>query len=410
MDPCILNSIRYAVYVCRNYYGDRSMKKIMFILLFFLLCFPVLAVHEREHIDRVTYVESVGKVYNVSTLEVGSTDYLFNESGKLFVQIDTDGVPEENATCHGFSWFPNSTVLFEDEFMVHLDQGIYFHDFIVAETEGVYPVAVTCTFKTFTEEFFPESLLVEEGDQVGGSVTDMYSIDGSFLTVTETVGSGRTMSFNVSFIDIQDTDDINELVLDIFVRRLRVGTDPLGDNVHLKIFNYTSGEFLTVFDGTDYTLGFVRRQIEINLGNFSDVIQNETIVLNINDTLTASDGDNRDTDLDLDFVRLLVVKTLQNTTVQNIRGSGEFNIKETFSGPSSGDFDISLNIFLLFFYSILIVSLGFIRIPAYMIVVGFLGMLIGLVLIVPMGVAVGGSLSMLGALIVFMGMALFQSS
>ena len=75
------------------------MKKLMFVLMLVLLCFPVMAIHEREHIDRVTLVDTVMEVLEPSMF-VGSTDYLFNDTGKIFVQIlNGTNQPDNNASC-----------------------------------------------------------------------------------------------------------------------------------------------------------------------------------------------------------------------------------------------------------------------------------------------------------------------
>ncbi len=375
------------------------MKNKMFILLlvmFVLSSSFVYADHDRDHngtsIERVLYVEEVGRTRD-PTFYVGGTEYSPLDEGKIFVQLDINGVAQTNATCFTDAWFPNSTEFFQDQFMVHLDDGIYFHDFIVSNQTGVYPVGVRCTFETETTNFFPESLLIAEGDQQSGAVTDMYIIDGNSLIVTETVGSGRIMDFNVSFVDVEENATIDMFVLDVFFRRLRTGNDPLGDFLNLFIFNFTSNEFLPIITGTDYTVGFIRRMQEINLGNFSDVIENGTVIIRVNDTLSSGDGDNRDTETELDFMRLIVVETLQNTTVDNIRGGGEIHVTAT-GGAVEIKFSLVDFLFLVLFFFVTVCV--FARNPFLWAMCGFFTIIFGFVLIINVAFWVGVIFLMVG--------------
>jgi len=389
------------------------MRPILFLLFGLFLLSPVLSasnnsgglpgvVDRVELVEKVVFAENVGRVqrvYNQSLMNVGSTDYLYNDSGKLFIQLSTDGLPEKNATCFGYSWFPNSSVFFSGEFMAHLDQGIYFHDFIVPNTSGVYPVSVTCTFQTIESKYLPESISIGSGDKTSGDFTELYAIDGNSLVITETVGSSRVFSFNTTFVDVQSDNEITLMVLDIFWSRLRNGNDVLGDYVNFWIYNYVQGNFTQFYTGEDYTPGFIRRQLEISGINFSQYIQNSSVIIKINDTIIAS-LDNKDTIFKADYMELDVLVDVVNATVDNIRGSGEFNVKKSFSPPEPPlSFDVNA---IIFFIALIILGICLFSESPIVAVAGGLALLFGGIwYVITTGPALGLLISILGVVVLF---------
>lgn len=322
------------------------------ILAVFFICTPfVLATHVEGHtgndsgqggglpsvVDRVALVEDVLNVQRLEryvgpNLFVGATEYQPGDPGKVFVQLTQEGSPLENSTCFGSLWYPNTTRFFFQQMMAGQEEGIYYHDFTVPDTLGVYPLSIDCQFFVSTIAFDA----VEATDLFGtvsGVPFDIHAIDGLTLTDTEVLGNSRVMGLNITFTNTSLTNNSQFIFVDTFWRRIQgVTNDPPGDFINYYIYNYTNQSYVQMAVLTDYTAGF-RRDI-VTLFNISDefVGADSTVQFLVNDSL-GSPTDKRDTLYELDFFQLNVVSGVQNQTLENVRGGGEVhvvNLTDTF--------------------------------------------------------------------------------
>ncbi len=362
------------------------------VLLAILLLLPsVLAVDGRDHnettVDRVMVVEEVLHVREVDRVlepkvSVGATEYTIGEEAKIFVQLDINGVAVLNATCRVNAWFYNSTPFIVDEFMVPLDKGIFFHDFIAPNATGVLPVNVECTYLTVLNFFLPENLNVTEGSLDGGSIGDTYFINGETLQISESVASSRGFAMTVDFINTT-IDNTSIILSDTFVRRVRQPADPDFDFIEVWAFNFSSGQFAFIDQGLDYSDTFKRRLTLVSGVSTDFIDANGTLRLLINDTLRGA-NDNKDTTLEVDLLRLLVISTQQNTTVQTVRGGGEIHMSQAartidaLGSQVAKPLMFDLEEVLLLVWIFLLCLLPFVHNRMYWFGVGFFTLFLGL--------------------------------
>ena len=108
-------------------------------------------------IERVELVEKVLEVEQITkqpTIEVKGTDYVPGDVGKMQVYLAIGQLPITNATCLISALYPNMTYFIEKALMLEATQddfqGLYYLDFLVPPTTGVYPVNAICEFDTET--------------------------------------------------------------------------------------------------------------------------------------------------------------------------------------------------------------------------------------------------------------------
>jgi len=320
------------------------MKLFSLLMVFLLLPMVAMASHAPGHedaggglpgvIERVDYVEEVLHVDNVDRINypkmfVGGTEYEPLDPGKMFVQIDISGQPVVNASCFGSAWYPDSTVFFSDEPMNYLDRGIYFHDFTIPNTIGVFPVSVACDFLVNRQTIYGQNLTVVTGNKDDGNEGDTYVIEGNLLQISETVGGERGFDFTLYFSDVELTGNTSLVSLDTFIRRPRNGNDAEGDFVNYWLWNWTGSEYVHVGIEHDYHESFFRELTPLTAGS-EDFTNNGTVILLINDTLRGGD-DNKDTLLEIDLLALETSNPVQNASVQVVRGGGELHVRNSTS-------------------------------------------------------------------------------
>jgi hypothetical protein len=84
---------------------------------------------------------------NPLTLLSAGTEYLPNENGTVFVRIlDGNSRPVNLASCNTTIFYPNKTTFLDSEPMTLLGRGVYYKDFELGDTKGVYPVIFDCLF------------------------------------------------------------------------------------------------------------------------------------------------------------------------------------------------------------------------------------------------------------------------
>lgn len=321
----------------------------LFTLFFVFLLLPVLAmasshagggtndsnsgglpsvVERVELVERVLHVDEVDRI-NYPKMFVGGTEYEPLDPGKMFVQIDISGQPVVNASCFGTAWYPDTTVLFQDEPMNYLDRGIYFHDFTIPNTIGVFPVSVACDFLVNRQVRFGENVTVITGNKDEGFAGDTYVIDGDLLIISETVGGQRGFDFVIYFNDVELTANTSLITLDTFASRPRNGNDPAGDFINYWLYNWTSSSYVLVGTEFDYHESFVREMTILTAGS-QDFTMNGTIILLVNDTLRGGE-DNKDTLLNFDYISLETTNPVSNASVQVVRGGGELHVRNSTS-------------------------------------------------------------------------------
>lgn len=139
--------------------------------------------------QRVALVEEVLKVHEVleitnqSEIDVKGTDYVPNDIGKLQVYLSVGDFPITTATCFASVLYPNMTYFIEHQLMLHANvtyfEGLYYYDFVVPETTGVYPVNAICQFDTDILIDYVELVSFDGlGEATGTDILNLRKDDG----------------------------------------------------------------------------------------------------------------------------------------------------------------------------------------------------------------------------------------
>lgn len=101
-------------------------------------------------VGNVSYVEDAQSTFSILNY-AGSTEYASNTNGSIIYQfILTDKsnpiVINDADYCNVSVWFPNNTLFINNSIMTYLNNsdGLYYLDFVVPETEGVYKTNAFC--------------------------------------------------------------------------------------------------------------------------------------------------------------------------------------------------------------------------------------------------------------------------
>lgn len=314
------------------------------------------------NVDTVDVVRLVERSMNVQSMFVGATDYEVNDTAKTFVLISIDGQPVNNASCFMQSFYPNNTKFMAYTSMNFLEEGLYYHDFIIPNVTGVYPVQVKCTYITGKESHVASagSRLLGAG---AGALSNTFTSDNTYWTIVENLGDNRLIrnEFNFTGFNKNGTTPVSLTVRFEWSRPDEGALDPDNDTVYLYLQNNMTGNFDQIgtlgYSPTDVTSTFT---ITVNASDYINT--NGLVRLIVNDTIPTLGGDLASTTMSIDFMNVTYDSLTTNTTVNQIAGGGELNVHDTITninnevqGPIA--FDISIVAIALFVIMIIIMFL-----------------------------------------------------
>jgi len=116
-------------------------------------------------VDRVDNVSSVDNVKGVvtsksSSLTIHGTEYVEGDDGTIFLLLkDANGIPIVNASCTLDIYYPNIAGELHPKWvnngvMLYKEEGLYFYDFTVPLTTGLYMVNAQCVYLTSENYFY----------------------------------------------------------------------------------------------------------------------------------------------------------------------------------------------------------------------------------------------------------------
>lgn len=306
------------IVVSFNYLFSKSNKLMMtgLLLLPLLLVGSVMAAELPDVVDTppglVKFVEEVGSVKSQPRMTMTGTDYAPFDDGKLMVYLTVGEYPVDYATCYINVLYPNMTSFINNIFMFPVTNeyfdGMYYYDFIVPNTTGVYPVNAHCFYNSTVNNDLVVSTasgsFIEAED--GTDYYLMYYVDEDYYRVKD---KGECNDINCSFFfNISlPIGWYNDLLVDsrvMFTGKL----DDDKDDIHFYA-HYVGG-----------------RQLLFSI-IAKDVIFNEQVVLNdsfANLTTLVIEAEAFDWDNSKLFVDYLVFKRVYNGSyVGDLRGNDE---------------------------------------------------------------------------------------
>lgn len=301
-------------------------------------------------------------------INLHGTEYIPGDNGKMFLQfLDSNGIAVNNSECFLSVWYPNDTAFLNNSLMSKLDnanEGIYYKNFFVPNTTGVYPASAKC--------YKPLSF---------GSIILRNNVTDDFETGTFTGGTGwPACSANITCIppygwDVEDTVPLATVILNSsasgpcysglycakytggygFIERgLRAPDGTLTTNVSFsfKFKGFQTGETMEfwVFDGNWHKLEtytqanftnnvWYRRSIPLT----SNVFNLDTVLIGFYSSATPSTNDEMFVDnVSIDFLSPNI--TISNVTeYQVLHGSGEVHVSKLYDSLIEQIFNFTAN-------------------------------------------------------------------
>lgn len=158
---------------------------------------------------------SIREITDTQESWVGGTEYSPEEqTGKVVVRVlDQSGDPVTGATCNFSVFYPNNTIFIDQQGMTEATgvniSGIYYVDFNLSSTVGVYPYGVDCV-KGGKDYFMLNTFHVFDTNRTG-LINDVWNFENRTLTEFPTFNFSTNISVNVSTnvtVNIT-TDDLN---------------------------------------------------------------------------------------------------------------------------------------------------------------------------------------------------------
>lgn len=279
-------------------------------------------------------------------LQIGATEYLPGDPGKIFAKILQENIELENAACEATMHYPNGTKFITGAVMEPVidvaatAQSYFQHDFIVPEVIGVYPVTVACSLNA-TETFYdviPPTITVNQGTFVSGANTDLAVRDGVFYSNRE---QAKRHDLEFEFIGINVTNQTTALTFHFDAQRLFGGAgDPANDTIHLSIWNYTSSSWILVASPYAYTSGVFPFTLSTDT-NIDDFVSSDgNFTIRFEDTVGPPTDNSVNTLLEIDRIIVSTVEIGGTLPADLIKSSSEVHVN-----PPPIEMDLSEGMF-----------------------------------------------------------------
>lgn len=290
-----------------------------------------------KNVDAVTRVGVVDVIRRtlVPKMFVGGTEYEIGEQGKTFVTLSIDGQSVDNADCLVQIFYPNNTQWVGYTSMSFLEDGIYYYDFTVTNTTGVYPVEILCSYVSITNVTFPTTITRTLGAGAG-AISNLQTVDSSYVGMNENLGDSRRVSafFNFTTIFNQTTTSLHSISLDFVGIRPQLGSDPASDPLKFWLYNYNTSQYDLIGDDFSYLASDTSKTYTFldTSKNLSNYIKNGSMAVLINDTVDIIGGDTTsNTILSIDYLALRLKGQQRNDTVALVSGGGELHVTNRFT-------------------------------------------------------------------------------
>lgn len=261
------------------------------------------------------------------------TEYNYGQDGKVWLQLITENQTSyiDYAICYLKVYSPDNEVYIDNSIMNYLDEGIYYHDFLVPQQQGVYPVVSECFYEA--EQSFESAdafegliLKTEENDY-----TYTWLLDGDKHKLTELkVGGIARLNYTYTFNDGCWSNQSEELLNGMTVYWYGKWDSAVNDNMIISIYNFTSDSWYDLPNEIIKSGDQQGVSNSIELNNFTTAgLVNSTndLVLKFEDSETI---ENKETKMENDFL-YVSCDHLANPTWQEIKGSSELHITSEFN-------------------------------------------------------------------------------
>jgi hypothetical protein len=156
-------------------------------------------------------------INNLGSTYIGGTEYISNQSGLIAVRlISASNAIVTGAVCNVSIFYPNRSIWLNMTPMTELDSGIYYYNFSIPNTTGVYIYSIDCT-KTgqnyrAMNTFHVSSVSVATNDNLQQNITDILTyLKNLNITVTDTYILTSTINSSLIVLNLTVTNGFDML-------------------------------------------------------------------------------------------------------------------------------------------------------------------------------------------------------
>jgi hypothetical protein len=279
--------------------------------------------------QRVALVEKVLEVEKLTkqpVLDLKGTDYQPDDNGKILAYVLEGTQPITNAHCLVNVVYPDNSPFIVNGAMSEIPNsafaGMYYYDFVVPNTTGVYPVTAFCEYGTTTVNDYP--------DQQSGNLTEALISEGlvalspdndgiqEFEESALCVAQGGAIATCNHYWNITLPSGYDSGYLYDFRLWLRTHTDA-SEDFYYFLYNYNTSSYENV----------------LNISN-GDPIEPTTYQFILNSSYVSIDNkvsvmvevEDFDNPQNLEIYDLYTSRTYNATFIQDMRGSNEIVVSQ----------------------------------------------------------------------------------
>lgn len=272
--------------------------------------------------------QTVNHLEHVPSMTVGGTDYSPGDNGRTFIVLSDNGIDIPNATCLIQIFYPNNTLFVPSTAMTFLSGGVYYYDFTAPSVVGVYVVSAHCTYATglYQANVSVGTRILGAG---AGTATKTDLIDADYWTDVENAGDNRFIAANFTFTGFNASiGSLYSLDVLFTANRPQLGLDPASDPIDIWLFNYNTSQW--DLRGSPFSYSATdTSSVTTTTVNISKYISSSGgVAVKINDTIGGL-GDVANTILSIDQLNVRLNYKQPNTTVTDISGGSELNIRNS---------------------------------------------------------------------------------
>jgi len=264
-------------------------------------------------------------------ITIHGTEYIIGDNGKIWLQlINASGFEVNNAVCLVDIYYPDNSVFMENSEMNFLEEGVYYFDFTVPNTIGVYPTIADCYYTTVTQTETADAGTIWIGTNVQNDYTATRVDDNSYWKIDEALSGGQyRIDYVLNFTGITPPSSLNSLTIDW----LGKWTGTTGDELFFYIWNYTNSSWFELPNSVTNTGGaFLEVTNTISTTNLtaSGLINASQIQIRIRDYTLANDVSKSEVHNDYIAIKL---NYFTNPEWQETKGSSEIHVSSAGSNP-----------------------------------------------------------------------------
>jgi hypothetical protein len=269
-------------------------------------------------------LQKINTMNQKASMSIGGTEYVLGQNGTLFIKLlDNNDLPINNGFCSIMMYYPNKTIKFMDNSpATFLENGLYYKDFFVPNTEGLYIADASCIYADTVYRYnLPSENAEYDGNIVGGTSPQPLTFSEVDCVGFQTSAGGtyQNFTFNYSSIVLINLSAISQIDVNWVGQ---IGSA----NAVIQLYNFNTSSWNsleTALASTGITLScgnnvYITRATTTNITSY---VRNDTIKTRIFRSGSAS----------IITDSMEVVLHNNGSVVASLRGSSEVHVSNFFN-------------------------------------------------------------------------------